>query len=262
MPTKLLAFPCFIARKRASGSPCCLGAPMPDFFVELIQGNTAVLTPEDSHHALKVLRLTAGESIRINCDGKRYEAVLNLAEQPGLASATLLHPLPSTEAKVRITLYQGMPKGDKLEQIVRQAAELGVYEVVPCFFARCVAKPEKTEKRMHRLRKIAREAAMQAGRTLVPEVKDPVSFPCLLSHLSAHQQVLVAYELETGISPGHVYTDALDVALVIGPEGGLTKEEVDAMGGSVFSLGPRILRTETAGIAAISMIRALADDFS
>lgn len=209
---------------------------------------------------MKVLRLRPGSPIRISIKGDRYQATLMLAEQPGLVCAKIDQSLPSTEARVRITLYQGVPKGDKLEQIVRQCTELGVHAIVPVLFKRCVAQLENPEKRLIRLNKIAREAAMQSGRSLIPQVSAPLSFPLFLQQLALHQQTLVAYEQAGDKQLVSLYRGGDDIALVIGPEGGLTSEELTAMHADVITLGPRILRTETAGVAAIAMIRALAKD--
>ena len=102
---------------------------------------------------------------------------------------------------------------------------------------------------------------MQSGRTLIPEVETPISYKKLIDRLKRHGQALVPYELENGASLREVYRGALDVALVIGPEGGFTEEEIQGMPALPLTLGPRILRTETAGAAAIAMLLALADDF-
>lgn len=231
---------------------------MPDFFAETIQNGVAHFTKEDSHHALRVLRLREGESLGVSFEGRRYLASA-LVTDTGV-TARILKETASTEPKTRITLYQGWAKGDKMEQIVRQATELGAAGVVPVLFSRCVARPENA-KRMERLNKIAREAAMQSKRTLIPQVEDTITVAQLRERLKAHEQALVAYELETAKTLPEAMKNAKDIALIIGPEGGLTQDEVDTMGAIPLSLGPRILRTETAGIAAIAQILALNNDY-
>ncbi|NLW20558.1 MAG: 16S rRNA (uracil(1498)-N(3))-methyltransferase [Clostridiales bacterium] len=231
---------------------------MPDFFTEGATGDLATLSPEDSHHALRVLRLRPGDHIRVSVQGQRYEA--RLEAKGNLAAARLLKPLGSSEARTRITLYQGWPKGDKLDLVVRQAVELGVFAIVPCVFSRCVSRPEPG-KRMDRLNKIAREAAMQSGRTIIPRVEAPIGYEKLKGRLARHEQALLAYELAGGQSLRAAYRGALDLGLVIGPEGGFTPQEVEGLPAQAVSLGPRILRTQTAGIAAIAMLLALNDDF-
>jgi 16S rRNA (uracil1498-N3)-methyltransferase len=232
---------------------------MPDFFAEQIRGSIAKLSKEDSRHALRVLRLKSGENIHVSVQGKRYQAVLEVDTEQALARIT--QELPSNEPRTRITLYQGWPKGDKLDQIVRQSTELGVHAIIPCMFARCVARPNQDSRRIERLNRIAREAAMQSGRTLIPQVKSPITFTELCKCLQQHEQALVPYELENSSNLSQVYRGAVDAAVVIGPEGGFTEEEIQGMPALPLTLGHRILRTETAGIAAIAMLLALANDF-
>lgn len=232
---------------------------MPDFFLDGPIRQTNFLNAEDSHHALKVLRLKEGDSIRVCSGGRRYAAVLSMEQ--GRALADIRGELPSSEAATRITLYQGWPKGDKLDQIVRQATELGVYRVVPVFFSRCVARPEQAGKKVERLNRIAREAAMQSGRTLIPLVEEPMDSRQLAARLRTHELALLPYELEQAQTLRAANTGARDTALIIGPEGGLTPEEVALLPAIPVTLGSRILRTETAGIAALAMLLALNDDF-
>lgn len=231
---------------------------MSNFFVERMAGERLPLTPEDSHHALRVLRLKPGDQIHVNVAGRRYQADLEVQE--GAAFAFITGEEASTEAATRITLYQGWPKGDKLDLIVRQATELGVHAVVPCLFARCVARPEQTGKRVERLNRIAREAAMQAGRTLVPRVYELMPFEAVCQRLTAHEQALLPYEQARGATIMSAYQGARDVAILIGPEGGFTEEEVAALPAQAVTLGKRILRTETAGVAAMAMLLAAAND--
>lgn len=231
---------------------------MSNFFVERMAGERLPLTPEDSHHALRVLRLKPGDQIHVNVAGRRYQADLEVQE--GAAFAFITGEEASTEAATRITLYQGWPKGDKLDLIVRQATELGVHAVVPCLFARCVARPEQTGKRVARLNRIAREAAMQAGRTLVPRVYELMPFEAVCQHLTAHEQALIPYEQARGATIMSAYQGARDVAILIGPEGGFTEEEVAVLPAQAVTLGKRILRTETAGVAAMAMLLAAAND--
>ena len=232
---------------------------MPDFFCGDAAEGLALLSEEDSRHALRVLRLKPGDAVRVILSGHRFLGRLDVLE--GRAAVRLGEPLPGSEARTRITLYQGLPKGDKLDLIVRQATELGVHAIVPCLFARCVPRPESGVKRLERLNRIAREAAMQSGRALIPEVEEPLLFSDLPGRLSLHGQALVAYEAEQALSLRDAYCGAGEVALVIGPEGGFTPEEIREMPARPVTLGPRILRTETAGIAAAAMLLALANDF-
>ncbi|MGI6725036.1 MAG: RsmE family RNA methyltransferase [Christensenellales bacterium] len=232
---------------------------MPKFFGERITQDLISLSPEDSHHALRVLRLRPGDTVRVSAQGLHFNARLEVDHQQ--VRARILDELASNEARTRITLYQGWPKGDKLDQIVRQSTELGVAAFVPVLFARCVARPDQAGKRLERLNKIAREAAMQSERTIIPPVLAPISAAELPTRLQKHALALVLYENERHQTLASVLNGQADLALVIGPEGGLTAEEVAAMGAQPVTLGPRVLRTETAGIAAIAMALALNRDF-
>lgn len=230
---------------------------MPDFFADSIQDQRVTFNKEDSHHALKVLRLREGEALRVSVDGKRYEAVFEGGKE--LATAKITGELESSEPGTRVTLYQGWPKGDKVEQIIRQCTEMGVYAVVPVVFSRCVAKPDN-EKRLERLQKIAREAAMQSGRTIIPSVLSPIAVEELYTRLSQHELALVPYEKERQSALRETVKGQRDIALVIGPEGGITENEIANMPAMPITLGRRILRTETAGLASIAMILALNND--
>ncbi len=232
---------------------------MPDFFVENFAADRVALSPEDSHHALRVLRLKPGQVIHVSGEGKRYEALLEV--ENGEATARITRQLPSTEARTRITLYQGWPKGDKMDLIVRQATELGVFEVVPCLFERCVAKPDGSGKKIGRLNRIAREAAMQSGRTFIPRVAETMSFQAVKTRLQQHELALLPYEMAREDTIPNAYQNQTDVAIVIGPEGGFTQSEVEALSARAVTLGRRILRTETAGVAAMAMLLATARDF-
>ena len=232
---------------------------MPKFFGARIAQDLISLSPEDSHHALRVLRLRPGDTVRVSAQGLHFNARLEVDNQQ--VRARILDELASNEARTRITLYQGWPKGDKLDQIVRQSTELGVAAFVPVLFARCVARPDQAGKRLERLNKIAREAAMQSERTIIPPVLASISAAELPTRLQKHALALVLYENERHQTLASVLNGQADLALVIGPEGGLTAEEVAAMGAQPVTLGPRVLRTETAGIAAIAMALALNRDF-
>ncbi len=202
------------------------------------------------------MRLRPGSAVQAAVGGKRFAGQLTL--QGELAGVKLAQELPSTESPVRVTLYQGLPKGDKLETVVRAATELGACAIVPCLFTRCVVKTAAglETKRQARLQKIAREAAMLSYRTALPEIGELLRFEALCERLKAHQLALVPWEEAAGgLMPG-LHGDVHDIALVIGPEGGITADEIARLPATPMSLGPRILRTETAGAAAIAMMMA------
>lgn len=242
----------------ANGSPCWLDKTMPDFFCTIVIDGQAILSPEDSHHARRVLRLRSGEAIRVHINGTSYAASYHPGKEQD--SAVLGETLPGNDSALKLTLYQGLPKGDKLEQIVRQATELGVCRIVPCLMARSVSKPGDFNHRLLRLQKIAREAAMQSGRDTIPEVEAPISMEELATRLTLHQLALLPYEKSNNNTLLKAYDKQTDVALVIGPEGGFEEIEVEQLPAVPVTLGRRILRTETAGIAAAAVLFALADE--
>ncbi len=230
---------------------------MHSFFTEPPRGGLVRLSQEDAHHILKSLRMQPGDHVSVAFDGSRHEAALEMSEKG--VYARLLQELPSGEPRVRVTLYQGLPKGDRMDFIVQKCTELGVHRIVPCLFSRGVARWEGGQNKLTRWRRIAREAAVQCGRSLVPEVSDCISFEALCRALPEHEQALVPWE-EGGLPLRQANPQGQDVALVIGPEGGISPEEVQALQAQPVTLGPRILRTETAGMAALTMLLALSGD--
>lgn len=228
------------------------------------------LPEEEAHHALKVLRLNAGARV-ILTDGARgvYEAVIEEADRgTQTLVARLGQPLPDCEAKARVTLFQGVPKAGKMELIVQKCTELGVDAIQPVRMTRCVPEPERNpEKNLARLNRVAREAAKQCCRGAIPEVRSTQPLKSLESVLSSFDVLLVPWEdagsrsqrIVDVITPGFEGT----AAVVIGPEGGMTVEEVDflrACGGVPVTLGPRILRTETASMAALTAVLTCSGD--
>ena len=224
----------------------------------------AYLTAEDARHAARVLRMSAGEQAEIFLQGRRWLGEISEIAPEDVA-LRLLEELPSTEARLRITLYQGLPKADKMELIIQKAVELGAEAVVPVAMSRCVVKLDEKDgrKKQERWQKIAREACKQSGRCLMPEVNAPLSFKAFLGRLSHHDAAIVPWEDARGYSLNafrREHPDITRLAVVIGPEGGMSAEEVEAMkqaGCLPVTLGPRILRTETAGLAAISALMCL-----
>jgi 16S rRNA (uracil1498-N3)-methyltransferase len=226
---------------------------------EKSEADSFVLTPEDARHALKVLRMKEGEPAEIILEGKRYIARITEASDAlvKLSPETLL---PSTEPALAVTLFQGLPKGDKMDWIVQKAVELGVARIVPVAFSRCVVRLNEKDgmKKRDRWQKIAREAGKQSGRCVIPEVLSPV-FPKDLQKLFCEcEKVAVPWEeCETGgpLAFARRYPALRTLGIVIGPEGGISPEEIvelKAFGGEPMTLGKRILRTETAGLAALS----------
>ncbi len=227
-------------------------------------GETVRLSPEDSHHALRVLRMREGEACEVFAGQRRFEGRLTAAQNE--AGVKLLRELPSTEAKLRITLFQGLPKADKMDWIAQKATELGVDALVPVAMSRSVVRLTEAdaERKQARWQKIAREAGKQSGRCEELKVLQAVSFRQMLGMLNGFDAAAVPWEEAQGYALRQFAAEhpaARRMALVIGPEGGISPEEIEEMkkteGLRAVTLGPRILRTETAGLCAVSALMCL-----
>lgn len=223
------------------------------------------IVEDDLHHIVRVMRMKAGDQI-ICVDPHGAGALCEIAEITSeKAVANVVKWLEeSSELPVRITIASGLPKGDKLEWIIQKGTELGAFEFVPFTAARSVVKwdEKKSAKKLERWQKIAKEAAEQSHRSLVPEVQSPLSFKELAKTGSDFTYRLIAYEEEARQGEASVLADIFgkansgeSILIVFGPEGGLTPGEVDTLKGQGFlacGLGPRILRTETAPLYILS----------
>lgn len=221
--------------------------------------DTVALSRQESDHALKTLRMKPGDTLELIAAGQLYcGEIADVSE--GRAQVRIERELPSPEPTVKVTLLQGLPKGDKLEWIVQKATELGVYRILPVEMERSIARiTEKDGKKRERLQRIALEAAKQAGRAHVPQVPPSMRFQDALNGLEG--AVYVAWEEADGprLSEAVAADQPPEITLVIGPEGGVTAEEIarlSAIGARPVTLGRRILRTETAGLCALAVIMA------
>ncbi len=240
------------------------------FYVESIiagPGEAAVLSPEESAHAARVLRLRPGEEVRLLDGLNLWTAVLETVDAKAVV-ARVGERCPSPEPPCRVALFQGLPKADKLEMITQKGTELGMWELWPVQMERSVVKAADGGKKQERLSRIALEAAKQSGRAHVPAVIPPLSFDKALDKAAAegYDCILVAWEEERALPLSQAverYTRARGVPekalIVIGPEGGISRREWEALkarGAVSVTLGRRILRTETAGLCALSVLWA------
>lgn len=242
---------------------------MQRYFVEEAIGNEFVkIDGDDARHINRVMRMKPGDSI-ICCGTNGRCAVCNVLEVSAerITASVERFLQESNELPIAITIAQGLPKGDKLDLIVQKGTELGCSAFLPFEAERSVVKwdQKKKDKKTGRLQKIAKEAAEQAHRSYVPEVFFPASFQELLNRSNTFNFKIVAYEEEAKAGENRKLAATLQqinandsLLVAIGPEGGLTNNEVTSLkdeGFIVCGLGPRILRTETAGfylLAAIS----------
>ena len=227
-------------------------------------GDLVYLAEEDARHALSVLRLKAGQAVEVFLSGQRYEAEISSTDRNDVC-VKLLSQLPSAEAALSVTLYQGLPKSDKMDFIVQKAVELGVSRIVPVIMSRCVVKlnPKDAAHKLERWRKIAREAGKQCGRCMIPEITEPCTLSSLSTLPSYPETNIVPWEESEGNGPlafSRSHPGLSSLGILIGPEGGIDRDEIDVLRQSGFipvTLGKRILRTETAGLAAVASFMAL-----
>ena len=225
-----------------------------------IEENTEfALDKEDSKYISSVLRMRVGEEL-IVVDGEGYEisaTVVSLSKDEVVLSANKRSE-NNSESPCRVTLYQSVSKGERMDLTIQKSVELGVYRIVPVFSERCVVKPGKDSK-IDRWQKIALEAARQSGRGIIPVVASPMSYKEALKDADDKAVKLFPWEEEHGqtlkqVIDGKSFDSA---AVFIGPEGGFSEEEAalasDA-GLKHVTLGKRILRTETAGPAVLAML--------
>lgn len=247
---------------------------MQHFFVppSQVEETEIKVTGSDVNHMKNVLRMRIGEEVTVS-DGNNCRYLCRVKAYKDTAEEAVLEVVRKqendTELPSRIYLFQGLPKQDKMELIVQKAVELGVYKIIPVAAKRCVVKldEKKAKKKTERWQEIARSAAKQSGRGLVPEVRDVLPWREALEAAKTLDVVLIPYELARGVEetkeiirnirPGQ------SVGIFIGPEGGFEKEEVLSAaetGAKAITLGRRILRTETAGIAALSLLMFQLED--
>lgn len=240
---------------------------MPRFFLDKNQpeGSTVTLTGEDASHIAYSLRMAVGESLTL-CDGEGYDyhGVIESVTRDAV-TVTVGEKTPSvSEPPYALRLYQCLPKGEKFESIIQKAVESGVTEIVPVQSSRCIAvlKDTAADKKLIRFNRIAKEAAKQSGRGILPAVLPPVSFKEALLQMGKSEVSFLCYENENGLTlTGHLAgRDTPDsIAFLVGPEGGLSPEEVAMArekGIVSLSLGNRILRTETAAPFVLAVLSA------
>lgn len=235
------------------------------FFVkkQSILKDRITLFGEDVQHISKVIRLKCGDRI-VLCDGEGtdYLAAIESMNKDSIGTIILEKEASRGESDIDTVLYQGIPKSSKMDTIIQKCTEMGIKRIVPVSTVRTVVRleSEKDErKKVERWTKIAEEAAKQSGRGIIPIVDMPVNLQQALSSAAGLDLVIIPYELETGIPVKEVLskTKAKSIGFFIGPEGGFEPSEVENakdMGAVPVTLGRRILRTETAGIAVLTSI--------
>lgn len=245
---------------------------MPRFFVktEQIQDETITILGEDVKHIKNVLRKDKGDKIEI-CNqenGKTYNCQINNIEDNSIFTK-IINQIEEQEDKIKIDIYQGLPKADKMELIIQKSVELGANAIIPVAMKRCVVKIDSKDenKKMCRWQKIAESAAKQSGRNEIPEIRHIATVEKISNLINKYDSLIVAYENEKNNTIKRELLKLKDIlqekgkiniALIIGPEGGLEEKDVELLkqsGAKIVTLGNRILRTETVALNMLSVIR-------
>ena len=247
---------------------------MPKFFVkqEQIEGNTILINGQDVNHISRVLRSQIGDELQI-CNsqtGDNYLCDIKEITQEEILCNIKEKLMDTVEGNVEVTIFQGLPKSDKMEYIIQKSVELGVYDITPIEMKRCVVKLNEKDKTKKQLRwqKISEVAAKQCGRDIIPEINNIINIKKVYEKIKNYDIVLVAYENEKN----NTLKDQLNnvkntiqkadnnktkIGIIIGPEGGIEEEEVNNLkenGAKIITLGKRILRTETVALNVLSII--------
>ncbi|MCT4598780.1 MAG: 16S rRNA (uracil(1498)-N(3))-methyltransferase [Vallitalea sp.] len=235
------------------------------FFVDpsQITEDNIVIIGDDVKHIKNVLRMNKEDEIII-CDGhgSDYYCIINTINSHSINTSILSKTNSDTELKTKIYLFQGLPKQGKMELIVQKAVELGVYEIIPVITERSIVKINKQngEKKLARWNKVAESAAKQSKRGIIPKVNEIMNYEDALKYASKIDSTIIPYENARNMNETKGFINELDckeIGVFIGPEGGFSIEEIkmaNENGTKSITLGKRILRTETASLAILSLL--------
>lgn len=242
---------------------------MPKFFVTTnqIQEDTIVIQNEDVNHIKNVLRAKIGDTIEI-CDSntsKNYHCKIEQIQEKNIDCHIIEEMASNVESPIQVSIFQGLPKADKMEWIIQKAVELGVYDITPLEMKRCVVKLNEKDKvkKIQRWQKISEGAAKQSGRDRIPTIHPVINIKTLCEQIKEYDLVLVAYEnekthtLKQELKNIKLDNKEMKIAIVIGPEGGIDPEEMMKFkehDTKIITLGNRILRTETVALHMLSII--------
>lgn len=232
--------------------------------VENFCDDQVIIKGDDVKHIYKVLRLSNGDRISVNnCKGKEFIGeIANINKE--CVTVNILEEIQlNNESPVSITLYQGLPKSSKMDFIVQKSVEIGLTSIVPVVTERVISKSDVSEfKKTDRWVRIALEACKQCKRSIIPQVSSPINFDDMLQRIDSADLIVVPYENQENFGIRTMLreinkTGIKSIAVIIGPEGGFEEEEIiklKSVGAYIVTLGPRILRTETAGLVTASIL--------
>lgn len=238
---------------------------MPKYFTEPenIKDGFIEIFSDEAKHILNVMRMEIGDKLTI-CDGQSNDYLCRICETGKNCLKAKIEETTKSESepKTKITLYQGLPKSDKMELIIQKCVEIGVCRIVPVITERAVVKIEKgakEDKKTERWQKIAESAAKQSGRGIIPAVERPMKFKEAIEEAVKNGEAIIPYENEKdrGLKEFVKNSKAENIGIFIGPEGGFDTKEIEfSVENGVMSvtLGKRILRTETAGIVTSAIV--------
>lgn len=238
---------------------------MQKLFIDFEPKDKVILNEEQSRHISKSLRMKVGDMLTLSCgNGKDYGCIIDTIDSNSVTLSVCYEQANNCEPTVKVKLYQGVPKGDKLEDIIQKCTELGITEIQPVLTHRSVSRPDSksAKKKQARYQKIALEAAQQSGRGIIPAIGEMTDLKTAVSKDNSQLKILF---YEGGGSPLKeiINKNTQTVSIYIGPEGGFEESEVALIkenGGTVATLGKRILRTQTAPVAALTAIMLLTDN--
>ncbi|MDE5861820.1 MAG: 16S rRNA (uracil(1498)-N(3))-methyltransferase [Ruminococcus sp.] len=239
---------------------------MPRFFTNEINEDNIIITGSDANHIGRSLRMKKGEQLTVCCNGTDYNCIINSITPDTVYLDLVSKNICASEPSVNVTLFQAVPKTDKLEYIIQKSVELGVSRIVPVLTRRCISRPDEKDfsKKLPRLQKIAEQASKQSGRGIIPEITPIVSYKKALAMMSELDRTVILYEEQGGVSFRDVdFNDVKTIGLVVGSEGGFDPEETDLAveaGAVRVWLGKRILRCETAPVTAVSILMFLTNN--
>jgi len=246
---------------------------MPKFFVnkKQVENETINIIGGDVNHIKNVLRKKEKEKIEICIIGNEEKGIDTISEiekieENCIKCRILEYKVSETEGKIQVTIFQGLPKSDKMELVIQKSVELGVYEIYPTEMKRCIVKLKEQEanKKIARWQKISEVAAKQSGRNIIPQIKEKVNIKQVCNLVKDYDKLIVAYEEEKENSLKSELKsikskdkENIKIAILVGPEGGINLEEIEELskaGAVIVTLGKRILRTETVALNVLSNI--------
>ena len=245
---------------------------MPKFFVkeEQIQENQIIILGQDVNHIKKVIRAKIGDELQIcnSQNGENFLCEIDNLEEEKIICQIKEKIQEQVESNIEVTIFQGLPKADKMEYIIQKSVELGVYDITPVEMKRCVVKLNEKDKskKIERWQKISEVAAKQCGRDIIPQINNIINIKNICNLIQEYDMVLVAYENEEkntlkeqleNIKKQNNSKSKVKIGIIIGPEGGLEEKDVETLkenGAKVITLGRRILRTETVALNVLSII--------